>query len=213
MIIWKTLMYLATAESWDCKQNESGNEDNDEKAFAKLLEEYTNILQGGCFTWSKKDLYRVWAVQYLLVRGVGVLTSEEGTVLPLIEAMSPKIQNRLLSGLTMSFPRPLLMRCLRISQNHPLLSEIKFENASTLLEYLYSTMDGRFKAHMGETAALYNYTAVRRTIPKNIFWTYQLSAFPPGLQGYAWLRPFMVGQVCWTILFEKRLQMDLRTGL
>ena len=115
--------------------------DNDEKAFAEAFEEYTNILQEAVLA-EARGLVRANDNTILAGRGVRVLTSEERQYYEkTIEAMKSSNPKQALSGFDNVLPKTVIDAIFEdITESHLLLSEIKFENASALLEYLYSTL-------------------------------------------------------------------------
>ena len=140
--------------------------DGDEEAFAKAFVEYTDMLQEAVLA-EAKGLVAASDNQILAGRGVRVLTSEEHTYYQkLIEAMRSDNPKQALSGFDAVLPETIINAVFEdITEEHPLLSEIKFENASALIKWLYSTMDGRFLAWWGplcseikkQLAAQFNY--------------------------------------------------------
>ena len=127
--------------------------DNDEKAFAEAFEEYTDILQEAVLA-EAQGLVQAADNQILAGRGVRVLTSEERKYYEkVVEAMKSKSPQQSLSGFDAVLPKTVINAVFEdITESHPLLSAINFQNAEALTEYLYSSMDGRFKAIWANSA-------------------------------------------------------------
>lgn len=176
--------------------------DNDEEAFAKAFEEYTDILQEAVLA-EAKGLVQAADNTILTGRGVRVLTSEEKSYYQkLIEAMKSSNPKQALSNITDTMPETIIDAVFEdITETHPLLSEIKFENAGALMKYLYSTMDGRFLAHWGplcgdivkELGAQFGYLNFEQT---------KLSAWIPVCKAMLDLGPAWLDRFVRTILME-----------
>lgn len=176
--------------------------DNDEKAFALAFEEYTNILQEAVLA-EAKGLVQSADNNILAGRGVRVLTSEERQYYEkTIEAMKSSNPKQALSGYDNVLPKTVIDAIFEdITESHPLLSEIKFENASALLEYLYSSMDGRFKAIWGKLCSTIT-QQLGAQFHKLSFGQTKLSAFLPVCKAMLDLGPAWLDRYVRTILFE-----------
>lgn len=176
--------------------------DNNEEAFASAFEEYTNILQEAVLA-EAKGLVQSADNTILAGRGVRVLTSEERQYYEkTIEAMKSSSPKQALSGYDNVLPKTVIDAVFEdITESHPLLSEIKFENASALLEYLYSTMDGRFKAVWGKLCSTIT-QQLGAQFQKISFGQTKLSAFLPVCKAMLDLGPAWLDRYVRTILFE-----------
>lgn len=175
---------------------------NDEEAFAKAFEEYTNILQEAVLA-EAKGLIQAADNQILAGRGVRALTSEETKYYQkLIEAMKSDNPKQALAGFDAILPETVVNTVFEdITEEHPLLSKIKFDNASALIKWLYSSMDGRFLAWWGplcseikkQLAAQFHYLNLEQT---------KLSAFVPVCKAMLDLGPAWLDRYVRTILAE-----------
>lgn len=174
----------------------------DEEAFAEAFVEYTNALQEAVIA-EARGLVQATDTQILAGRGVRVLTSEEHTYYQkLIEAMRSDNPKQALSGFDAVLPETVINTVFDdITEEHPLLSEIRFDNAAALIKWLYSTMDGRFLAWWGplcgeikkQLAAQFNYLHLEQT---------KLSAFVPVCKAMLDLGPAWLDRYVRTILAE-----------
>ena len=174
----------------------------DEEAFAEAFVEYTNALQEAVIA-EARGLVQATDNQILAGRGVRVLTSEEHTYYQkLIEAMRSDNPKQALSGFDAVLPETVINTVFDdITEEHPLLSEIRFDNAAALIKWLYSTMDGRFLAWWGplcgeikkQLAAQFNYLHLEQT---------KLSAFVPVCKAMLDLGPAWLDRYVRTILAE-----------
>jgi hypothetical protein len=176
--------------------------DNNEEAFASAFEEYTNILQEAVLA-EAKGLVQSADNTILAGRGVRVLTSEERQYYEkTIEAMKSSSPKQALSGYDNVLPKTVIDAVFEdITESHPLLSEIKFENASALLEYLYSSMNGRFKAVWGKLCSTIT-EQLGAQFQKLSFGQTKLSAFLPVCKAMLDLGPAWLDRYVRTILFE-----------
>lgn len=176
--------------------------DGDEEAFAQAFAEYTEILQEAVLA-EARGLIQAADNQILAGRGVRALTSEETQYYQkLIEAMKSSNPQQALSGFDAVLPETIVNAVFEdITEEHPLLSRIRFENSSALVKWLYSTMDGRFLAWWGplcgeikkELAAQFNYLNLEQT---------KLSAFVPICKAMLDLGPAWLDRYVRTILAE-----------
>lgn len=121
--------------------------DNDEEAFALAFEEYTNILQEAVLA-EAKGLVQSADNNILVGRGVRVLTSEERQYYEkIIDAMKSKSPQQALTLIDETLPTTVIDAVFDdITEEHPLLSAINFQNTGILTEILISTQDGQHLA-------------------------------------------------------------------
>lgn len=177
-------------------------QDNDQEAFAAAFTEYTDMLQEAVLA-EAQGLAQAGDNQILTGRGVRVLTSEENKYYQqLIGAMKSDNPKQALSGFDAVLPETVVNTVFDdITEEHPLLSEIRFDNASALIKWLYSTMDGRFLAWWGplcgtikkQLAAQFNYLSLEQT---------KLSAYVPVCKAMLDLGPAWLDRYVRTILAE-----------
>ena len=175
---------------------------NDEKAFAEAFEEYTNILQEAVLA-EAKGLVQAVDNQILAGRGVRVLTSTERQYYEkVIEAMKSDNPKQALSGFDAVLPKTVIDAVFEdITESHPLLEAINFQNAEALVEYLYSTMDGRFKATWGKLCSSIT-EELSSTFHKLNFGQNKLSAFIPVCKAMLDLGPEWLDRYVRAILYE-----------
>lgn len=176
--------------------------DNDEKAFAAAFEEYTNILQEAVLA-EAKGLVEATDNQILAGRGVRVLTSQEKLYYEnVIEAMKSQNPQQALNGFDNVLPKTVIDAVFEdITENHPLLNAIQFKNADALVEYLYSSMDGRFKAIWGQLTDEIT-KQISAQFHKINFGQNKLTAFIPVAKSMLDLGPEWLDRYVRTILFE-----------
>lgn len=176
--------------------------DNDEKAFAEAFEEYTDILQEAVLA-EAKGLVQAADNQILAGRGVRVLTSEERNYYEkVIEAMKSNNPKQALSGFNEVLPKTVINAVFEdITENHPLLDAINFQNAEALTEYLYSSMDGRFKALWGKLCSTVT-KELSSQFHKLSFGQNKLSAFVPVCKAMLDLGPEWLDRYVRAILYE-----------
>lgn len=125
--------------------------DGSEEAFQAAFLEFTDVLQEAVMA-EAKGLIQAADNQVLAGRGVRALTSEETTYYQkVISAMKSTNPKQALSEFQEILPKTIIDAVFEdIIEDHPLLGAIKFENTAVLVEYLYSTMDGRHLAFWGK---------------------------------------------------------------
>lgn len=177
-------------------------ENNDEQAFAQAFEEYTDILQEAVMA-EAKGLVQATDNNILAGRGVRVLTSEERQYYEkVIDAMKSNNPKQALSGFGDVLPKTVIDAVFEdITENHPLLDAINFQNAEALTEYLYSTMDGRFKAIWGKLCGTIT-KELSAQFHKLSFGQNKLSAFVPVCKAMLDLGPEWLDRYVRTILYE-----------
>lgn len=176
--------------------------DDNEEAFQEAFEEYTQILQDAVMA-EARGMVSAADNQILSGRGVRVLTSEETKYYQkLAEAMASSNPKQALAGFDAVLPETIIDAVFEdIIENHPLLSEISFENTGALIKYIYSTMDGRHLAWWGplcskiekELSAQFDYLELEQT---------KLSAWLPVCKAMLDLGPAWLDRYVRTILAE-----------
>lgn len=176
--------------------------DGDEEAFSEAFLEYTEILQDAVMA-EARGMVQAADNQVLAGRGIRALTSEETKYYQkIIEAMKSSNPKQALSGFDNVLPKTVIDAVFEdITEAHPLLSVIKFENASALVEYLYSTMDGRFKAIWGKLCSEIT-EQLGAQFQKLSFGQTKLSAFLPVCKAMLDLGPAWMDRYVRTILLE-----------
>ena len=175
---------------------------NDEQAFANAFEEYTDILQEAVMA-EAKGLVSAVDSQILAGRGVRVLTSEERKYYEkVIEAMKSNSPQQSLSNFGEILPKTVINAVFEdIAESHPLLDAINFRNAEALVEYLYSNMDGRFKATWGKLCAQIT-EELSASFHKINFSQNKLSAYVPVCKAMLDLGPEWLDRYIRAILYE-----------
>ena len=175
---------------------------DDTQAFAQAFDEFTEILQEAVLA-EAKGLVQASDNQILAGRGVRVLTSEERQYYEkTIEAMKSSSPKQALSGYDNVLPKTVIDAVFEdITERHPLLDAINFENAEALTEYLYSTMDGRFKAVWGKLCGPIT-KELSSQFHKISFGQNKLSAFVPVCKAMLDLGPAWLDRYVRTILYE-----------
>lgn len=175
---------------------------DDTQAFAQAFEEFTNLLQEAVLA-EAKGLVQAADNQILAGRGVRVLTSEERQYYEkVIEAMKSNNPKQALSGFGEVLPKTVINAVFEdITESHPLLDAINFENSEALVEYLYSSMDGRFKALWGKLCSKIT-KELSSQFHKLNFGQNKLSAFVPVCKAMLDLGPEWLDRYVRTILYE-----------
>ncbi len=175
---------------------------NDEQAFANAFEEYTDILQEAVMA-EARGLVSAVDNQILAGRGVRVLTSDERKYYEkVIEAMKSNSPQQSLSNFGAILPKTVINAVFEdITESHPLLNAINFRNAEALVEYLYSSMDGRFKATWGKLC-----TQITRELSASFhkinFSQNKLSAYVPVCKAMLDLGPEWLDRYIRAIMYE-----------
>jgi hypothetical protein len=175
---------------------------DDEAAFQKAFEEYSAVLEEAVLA-EAKGLVSASDNQILAGRGVRVLTSEERDYYQrLAEAMRSATPQQALTNFNAVLPETIINAVFEdITEEHPLLSEIRFENAGALVKWLYSTQDGRHLATWGplcgaitkQLAAQFGYIDLEQT---------KLSAWLPVCKAMLDLGPEWLDRYVRTMLAE-----------
>lgn len=121
--------------------------DGNEEAFQEAFTEYTDILQEAVMA-EAKGLVQAADNQVLVGRGVRALTSQETKYYEkVIEAMKSSNPKQALTLIDETLPTTVIDAVFDdITEAHPLLSAINFQNTGILTEILITTQDGRFLA-------------------------------------------------------------------
>ena len=177
-------------------------QNNDEEAFAEAFSDFANALQEAVIA-EARGLVQATDNQILVGRGVRVLTSEETQYYQkLIDAMRSSNPQQALSNMDVVLPETVINTVFDdLTEAHPLLSRIRFENAAALIKWIYSTMDGRFLAWWGplcgdikkELASQFQFLNLEQT---------KLSAFVPVCKAMLDLGPAWLDRYVRTILAE-----------
>lgn len=124
-----------------------GNEEN----FAQAFTEFADMLQEAVMA-EAHGLVQAADNTILAGRGVRSLTSQETKYYEsVIEAMRSKNPQQALTLIDEALPTTVIDAVLEdITEAHPLLSEINFQNTGILTEIIVSSLDGRFTAVWGK---------------------------------------------------------------
>ncbi len=130
--------------------NEAVKDGNDE-AFASAFDEFTTMLQDAVLD-EARGIASANDNAILMGRGVRALTSQERTYYEkVIDAMKSKDPKQALTMIDEALPTTVIDAILEdVTEAHPLLSEINFQNTGILTEIIVSTIDGRFTAVWGK---------------------------------------------------------------
>ena len=125
--------------------------DGNEEDFAQAFTEFTDILQEAVMS-EARGMVQAADNTILSGRGVRSLTSQETKYYEsVIEAMKSKNPQQALTLIDEALPTTVIDAVLEdITEAHPLLSEINFQNTGILTEILVSSLDGRFTAVWGK---------------------------------------------------------------
>ena len=125
--------------------------DGNEEAFAQAFTEFTDILQEAVMS-EARGMVQAADNTILTGRGVRSLTSQETKYYEsVIEAMRSSNPQQSLTLIDEALPTTVIDAVLEdITEAHPLLSEINFQNTGILTEIIVSSMDGRFQAVWGK---------------------------------------------------------------
>ena len=177
-------------------------QNNNEGAFAEAFVEFANAVQEAVIA-EAKGIVQTSDAQILAGRGVRVLTSEEVKYYnKLVEAMKSGNPKQALESMDVVMPETIINQVFDdLTEQHPLLSRIRFENAAALIKWIYSTMDGRFLAWWGplcgdikkELASQFQFLNLEQT---------KLSAFVPVCKAMLDLGPAWLDRYVRTILAE-----------
>ena len=175
---------------------------DDTQAFAQTFDEFTNMLQEAVLA-EAHGLVSTIDNQILAGRGVRVLTSAEREYYQkVIDAMKSPNPKQALSEFDAVLPKTVIDAVFEdIIEEHPLLSLIDFQNADALVQYLYSSMDGQFKAVWGKLCSSIAGEQIAKFKVLN-FGQNKLSAFIPVCKAMLDLGPEWLDRYVRTILYE-----------
>ena len=122
-----------------CKITEAAKNDDNE-AFAKAFTEFSESLQNEILA-DAREIAEQNDVNILASRGVRQLTNEENTYYQkVIEAMRSSNPQQALSNLAEVMPKTTIDAVFdNLTENHPLLDAINFQNTSGLIEMVVNT--------------------------------------------------------------------------
>ncbi|AKL96629.1 phage major capsid protein, HK97 family [Clostridium aceticum] len=114
--------------------------DGDEESFAQAFTEFTETIQEAVME-EAKGMVQTVDQNVLAGRGVRQLTSEENNYFQrVIEAMKTSNPQQALSDIDVVMPKTVIDAVFEdLTENHPLLDAISFQNTSGLIEYLVNT--------------------------------------------------------------------------
>ncbi|HOQ37923.1 MAG TPA: phage major capsid protein [Acetivibrio sp.] len=176
--------------------------DDDTEAFSQSWDEMFDLIQQAVIT-EARGIVQATDNTILAGRGVRVLTSEETRYYQkLIDAFKSSNPQQALSGFDAVLPKTVIDAVFEdITEEHPLLGAIRFENSGASLEYLYSTMSGRFKAVWGKLTGTIT-EELSAQFNKLSFGHIKLSAFVPISKAMLDLGPAWLDRYVRTILYE-----------
>lgn len=176
--------------------------DNNEEAFTQAFEEYTDILQEAVMA-EAKGLVQSADNNILAGRGVRVLTSTETQYYEkVIEAMKSSNPSQALTLIDETLPTTVIDAVFEdITEAHPLLAEINFQNTGILTEILVSNNDGRFLATWGKLCDTIVKELTAGTAVINLKQK-KLSAFIPICKAMLEIGPVWIDRYVRTILLE-----------
>ncbi len=121
--------------------------DGNEEAFAEAFTEFTDLLQEAVMA-EARGMVQAADNTVLAGRGVRALTSQETRYYEkLIDAMRSSNPQQALTLIDETLPTTVIDAVFEdITEAHPLLSEINFQNTGALTEILITTQNGRFLA-------------------------------------------------------------------
>ena len=121
--------------------------DGNEEAFAEAFTEFTDTLQEAVLA-EARGMVQAADNTILTGRGVRALTSQETKYYEkVIDAMKSGNPQQALSGFDDVLPKTIIDAVFDdITEAHPLLSAINFQNTGPLIEIIISTIEGRFLA-------------------------------------------------------------------
>ena len=174
----------------------------DEEAFAEAFGAYTHMLQDAVMA-EAKGLVEASDNRVLVGRGVRTLTSEETKYYQkLIGIMQGEDPKSGLAGYDAVLPETVIDAIFEdITEEHPLLSVIDFQNTAALTKYLYSTMDARHLASWGPLCGPINNPLAAEFKMLSLEQT-KLSAYIPICKAMLDLGPAWLDRYVRTILAE-----------
>lgn len=176
--------------------------DGNEEAFQQAFTEYTDILQEAVMA-EAKGLVQAADNTILAGRGVRALTSQETQYYErVIEAMKSSNPQQALTLIDETLPTTVIDAVFEdITEAHPLLDAIDFQNTGILTEILISTQDGR---HLATWDKLCGTVVKQLTAGTDVINLAQnkLSAFIPICKAMLEIGPVWIDRYVRTILLE-----------
>ncbi len=125
--------------------------DGNEEAFGEAFAEFTDLLQEAVLA-EARGMVQAADNKILVGRGVRALTSTETKYYEkVIDAMRSNSPQQALTLIDEVLPKTVIDAIFEdITEAHPLLSEINFQNTGVLTEIIVSTLDGRHMAAWGK---------------------------------------------------------------
>ena len=135
-------------------QIQKAMKDGDEEGFQEAFTNWTEMVQNAVMQ-EARGLVQSSDNQILQGRGQRVLTSKETKYYQkLAEAMKSNNPKQALEDMDVVMPETVVDAVFEdLVEEHPLLGVISFKNAGALVEWLYSTQDGRHTAKWGKLTA------------------------------------------------------------
>jgi len=176
--------------------------DGNEETFTQAFEEYTDMLQEAVLA-EAKGMVQAADNTVLVGRGVRALTSQETKYYEkVIEAMKSSNPQQALTLIDETLPTTVIDAVFEdITEAHPLLSEIRFENTGILTEILISSNDGRHLATWGKLSDTIVKQLTAGTAVINLEQN-KLSAFIPICKAMLEIGPIWIDRYVRTILLE-----------
>lgn len=142
---------LAQQKALISVQMHEAMQSGDEEKFTEAFTQYTDMLQEAVMA-EARGLVQASDNQVLSGRGARILTNEEKVYYEkLIKAFQSGTPEKNVNLIDDTLPKTVIDAIFEdITENHPLLGAINFQNTEMLVEILVSTIDGRFLAVWGE---------------------------------------------------------------
>lgn len=176
--------------------------DSNEEAFATAFTEFTDVLQEAVMA-EARGMVQAADNTVLAGRGVRALTSQETKYYEkVIEAMKSSNPQQALTLIDETLPTTVIDAVFEdITEAHPLLSEINFQNTGILTEILISSNDGRHLATWGKLCDTIVQELTAGTAVINLEQN-KLSAFIPICKAMLDIGPVWIDRYVRTILLE-----------
>ena len=125
--------------------------EGNEEDFSQAFTEFTDVLQEAVMA-EAKGLVQASDNNVLVGRGVRALTSTETQYYQSVaEAMKSKNPQQALTLIDETLPKTVIDAVFEdITESHPLLGEINFQNTGILTSIIISVLDGRHMATWGK---------------------------------------------------------------
>lgn len=198
----KNLDILAENKALIFTQMKEAIDANDTEAFSAAFAEYTNLLQEAVLK-EAKGLVQASDNTILTGRGARALTSTETKYYEkVIEAMNSSNPQQALTLIDETLPTTVIDAVFEdVTEAHPLLAEINFQNTGILTEILISNSDGR---HLATWDKLCDDIVKELTAGTDVIKLAQnkLSAFIPICKAMLEIGPVWIDRYVRTILAE-----------